>query len=195
MVANDGYGVYEIIVAFAHIAFVALLLGSALTNIFRFPWFIYADEPRAAVQRGVGIAELLLAAVVCLPYFWGQGSSVAALIALAYGLAVGVLALLTAWRVSSGSAPWWALPVALALFWLGISLLLESWPSAGDARALEPALHCVAALLSPSTGIIDSHTFMLALRGDAERTGILLGQQRVRPDRGSYASVFRWHAS
>jgi L-2-hydroxyglutarate oxidase LhgO len=39
----------------------------------------------------------------------------------------------------------------------------------GDARALEPALHCVAALLSPSTGIIDSHALMQALRGDAER--------------------------
>src|SRR3979409_364403 len=36
------------------------------------------------------------------------------------------------------------------------------------ARALEPALNCDAALLSPSTGIIDSHAFMLALRGDAE---------------------------
>jgi L-2-hydroxyglutarate oxidase LhgO len=36
-----------------------------------------------------------------------------------------------------------------------------------DARALEPALNCDAALLSPSTGIIDSHAFMLALRGDA----------------------------
>ena len=39
----------------------------------------------------------------------------------------------------------------------------------GDtARALEPALNCDAALLSPSTGIIDSHAYMLALRGDAE---------------------------
>jgi L-2-hydroxyglutarate oxidase LhgO len=37
-----------------------------------------------------------------------------------------------------------------------------------DARALEPALNCEAALLSPSTGIIDSHAYMLALRGDAE---------------------------
>jgi L-2-hydroxyglutarate oxidase LhgO len=36
------------------------------------------------------------------------------------------------------------------------------------ARALEPALNCDAALLSPSTGIIDSHAYMLALRGDAE---------------------------
>src|SRR4029079_7934447 len=43
---------------------------------------------------------------------------------------------------------------------------------AGDAaRALEPALNCDAALLSPSTGIIDSHAYMLALRGDAEAAG------------------------
>ena len=39
------------------------------------------------------------------------------------------------------------------------------------ARALEPALVCDAALLSPSTGIVDSHAFMLALRGDAEEAG------------------------
>ncbi|MCP9627258.1 NAD(P)/FAD-dependent oxidoreductase [Rhodopseudomonas palustris] len=39
------------------------------------------------------------------------------------------------------------------------------------AHALEPALTCVAALLSPSTGIIDSHAYMLALRGDAEAAG------------------------
>jgi L-2-hydroxyglutarate oxidase LhgO len=43
--------------------------------------------------------------------------------------------------------------------------------SGHDARALEPALNCDAALLSPSTGIIDSHAFMLALRGDAEDAG------------------------
>jgi L-2-hydroxyglutarate oxidase LhgO len=36
------------------------------------------------------------------------------------------------------------------------------------ARALEPALSCDAALLSPSTGIIDSHAYMLSLRGEAE---------------------------
>jgi L-2-hydroxyglutarate oxidase LhgO len=39
------------------------------------------------------------------------------------------------------------------------------------ARKMEPALKCDAALLSPSTGIIDSHAFMLALRGDAEAAG------------------------
>ena len=42
----------------------------------------------------------------------------------------------------------------------------------GDAaRELEPALNCDAALLSPSTGIVDSHAYMLALRGDAEAAG------------------------
>src|SRR5512139_133402 len=39
------------------------------------------------------------------------------------------------------------------------------------ARALEPALSCDAALLSPSTGIIDSHAYMLSLRGEAEAAG------------------------
>jgi L-2-hydroxyglutarate oxidase LhgO len=43
--------------------------------------------------------------------------------------------------------------------------------SRAAARALEPALNCDAALLSPSTGIIDSHAYMLALRGDAEDAG------------------------
>jgi L-2-hydroxyglutarate oxidase LhgO len=43
--------------------------------------------------------------------------------------------------------------------------------SGAAARALEPALNCDAALLSPSTGIIDSHAYMLALRGDAEESG------------------------
>ncbi|OTP76573.1 NAD(P)/FAD-dependent oxidoreductase [Caballeronia sordidicola] len=43
--------------------------------------------------------------------------------------------------------------------------------SGADAMALEPHLHCVEAMLSPQTGIIDSHQFMLALQGDAERDG------------------------
>ena len=46
--------------------------------------------------------------------------------------------------------------------------------SAADAQALEPALHCVGALLSPSTGIIDSHGLMLALLGQAEAHGAML---------------------
>jgi len=40
-----------------------------------------------------------------------------------------------------------------------------------DARAREPALECVGALLSPLTGIIDSHAYMLALLGQAEARG------------------------
>jgi len=42
---------------------------------------------------------------------------------------------------------------------------------ASEARGLEPQLSCVAALQSPSTGIIDSHAYMLALLGDAEDRG------------------------
>ena len=43
--------------------------------------------------------------------------------------------------------------------------------AARAALALEPALRCDAALHSPSTGIVDSHGFMLALQGDLERAG------------------------
>lgn len=46
--------------------------------------------------------------------------------------------------------------------------------SAAQARAMEPDLHCEAALLSPSTGIVDSHGLMLALQGDLENAGGLL---------------------
>lgn len=42
------------------------------------------------------------------------------------------------------------------------------------AQALEPALQCHAALLSPSTGIVDSHGLMLALQGDMEQAGAML---------------------
>jgi len=45
---------------------------------------------------------------------------------------------------------------------------------ATQARAREPALRCVAALESPSTGIIDSHGLMLSLQGDLESAGGLL---------------------
>ena len=45
------------------------------------------------------------------------------------------------------------------------------WLDAGAAKALEPELRCFAALLSPSTGTLDSHGLMLAYRGDAEDHG------------------------
>src|SRR6266550_9525213 len=46
--------------------------------------------------------------------------------------------------------------------------------SAAEAMAMEPNLVCTAALLSPSTGIVDSHSYMLALQGDAESRGAML---------------------
>jgi L-2-hydroxyglutarate oxidase LhgO len=46
--------------------------------------------------------------------------------------------------------------------------------SAADAVGMEPNLQCTAALLSPSTGIVDSHSYMLALQGDAEAAGAML---------------------
>jgi len=42
---------------------------------------------------------------------------------------------------------------------------------AAEARQLEPALSCVAALRSQETGIVDSHGLMLALLGDLEAAG------------------------
>jgi len=46
--------------------------------------------------------------------------------------------------------------------------------TAAEARALEPELACHGALLSPSTGIVDSHAFMLSLLGEAEAAGAML---------------------
>ncbi len=43
-----------------------------------------------------------------------------------------------------------------------------------QAKALEPQLQCVAALHSPSTGIVDSHALMLSLLGDLENAGGML---------------------
>jgi L-2-hydroxyglutarate oxidase LhgO len=48
------------------------------------------------------------------------------------------------------------------------------WLSVAEARRMEPELHCVAALLSPSTGIIDSHALMLAYQGEAEASGAMV---------------------
>jgi L-2-hydroxyglutarate oxidase LhgO len=45
-----------------------------------------------------------------------------------------------------------------------------------EARALEPMLDCKAALLSPSSGIVDSHGLMLSLLGEAEDRGAMLAR-------------------
>jgi L-2-hydroxyglutarate oxidase LhgO len=43
--------------------------------------------------------------------------------------------------------------------------------SARQVRELEPEVHCTAALLCPSSGIVDQHPYMLALQGDMENAG------------------------
>ena len=54
----------------------------------------------------------------------------------------------------------------------GVDDLVMLSPS--EALRLEPALSCTGALLSPSTGILDSHAFMLSLQGEAEANGAAL---------------------
>jgi L-2-hydroxyglutarate oxidase LhgO len=51
------------------------------------------------------------------------------------------------------------------------------WVDKSEARSMEPAVTCVRALHSPSTGIVDSHGLMSALRRDALRAGaeVVLG--------------------
>jgi len=62
------------------------------------------------------------------------------------------------------------------------------------ARALEPELSCVAALVSPETGIIDGHSYMLALQGDLEAHGGVIAfatpVERLTPARGGWAVRF-----
>ncbi|CAK0749633.1 L-2-hydroxyglutarate dehydrogenase [Azospirillaceae bacterium] len=59
-----------------------------------------------------------------------------------------------------------------------------------EVHAREPQIKCVAALFSPSTGIIDSHGLILALQGDAEKNGAVVAlnspviRGRVRPEGG-----------
>jgi L-2-hydroxyglutarate oxidase LhgO len=45
------------------------------------------------------------------------------------------------------------------------------WLGRDEARALEPELACEIALLSPETGVVDSHALMLSLLGDCEAAG------------------------
>jgi L-2-hydroxyglutarate oxidase LhgO len=45
---------------------------------------------------------------------------------------------------------------------------------ANELRRAEPALAAIGGLVSPSTGIIDSHALMLAYQGDAEAAGALV---------------------
>ena len=48
------------------------------------------------------------------------------------------------------------------------------WKSQAEVKSLEPNIRSVGGLLSPSTGIIDSHSLMLAYQGDAENRGAVI---------------------
>ncbi len=45
------------------------------------------------------------------------------------------------------------------------------WLTPAEVCALEPNVRCVAALHSPSTGLVDSHALMIAFQGDLENAG------------------------
>jgi L-2-hydroxyglutarate oxidase LhgO len=53
------------------------------------------------------------------------------------------------------------------------------WIDGEELKAMEPAVVGAAALLSPSTGIVDGHALMLALQGDLEEAG---GQVALRSE-------------
>lgn len=46
-----------------------------------------------------------------------------------------------------------------------------AWLTPAQVRQMEPNVHCVSALHSPSTGLVDSHSLMLAYQGDLESAG------------------------
>ena len=45
------------------------------------------------------------------------------------------------------------------------------WLSGAEARAMEPEVRCEIALISPETGVVDSHALMLSLLGECEAAG------------------------
>jgi len=45
------------------------------------------------------------------------------------------------------------------------------WLSGAEAKAMEPEVRCEIALLSPETGVVDSHALMLSLLGECEAVG------------------------
>ena len=46
-----------------------------------------------------------------------------------------------------------------------------AWITPAQVREMEPNVHCVAAIHSPSTGLVDSHSLMLSYQGDLEGAG------------------------
>jgi L-2-hydroxyglutarate oxidase LhgO len=69
-----------------------------------------------------------------------------------------------------------------------------TWLSAAEVKNLEPDLASHGALLSPSTGLIDSHAYMLSLLGDAEAHGATIAYgaaaTALKPQDGGIALSF-----
>jgi L-2-hydroxyglutarate oxidase LhgO len=68
-----------------------------------------------------------------------------------------------------------------------------TWLSVGQVAGLEPEVKCVGALLSPSSGIISSHEYMLALQGDLEAAGGTVVLNTRVSEVGLQAGVFSVH--
>ena len=72
------------------------------------------------------------------------------------------------------------------------------WLDAAEVHALEPEITAVAALLSPSTGVLDSHGYMLSLLGEAESHGAMLAfnaqVSAIAPHPGGLAVSFAGEA-
>jgi len=68
------------------------------------------------------------------------------------------------------------------------------WLDAAQVRRLEPAVRCAAAVLSPSTGIVDPHELMTSLLGDVEAHGGVLALntcvRSVRPTESTLELTF-----
>ncbi len=69
------------------------------------------------------------------------------------------------------------------------------WLDAGEASRIEPEVRCRAALLSPSTGIVDAFSLMLALQADAENSGAQFALRSRVTDVFRDAKGFALHAS
>src|SRR6202030_1320408 len=84
------------------------------------------------------------------------------------------------------------LPQLEALWKRGLANGVEDlvWLTRAEAAEREPEVECVAALYSPSTGIIDSHALLLALQGDAEAAGAQIAFQTRVTSVGSIAGKF-----
>ena len=65
-----------------------------------------------------------------------------------------------------------------------------TWLNQKKTLELEPEIRCVGAAFSPSTGIIDSHAYMLSLLGDAENAGSIIAYhtsiESIEPDQHGF---------